>query len=153
MAAPAQAFPGHNVPHEPIAAPGEKRIRTVVVDDSEPFLQIACELLELDPLVDLIARADKGGEAIETVMKLKPDLVLMDVHMPYLDGLTLAWFFAQRFPLARVVLMSTDNTLELRQACEQSGALAFVHKENFRPEFRAALERVFAGVEAPMAIS
>jgi two-component system, NarL family, nitrate/nitrite response regulator NarL len=153
MAAPVQAVLRNVDPHEPVIAPGEKRIRTVVVDDSETFLQVACELLELDPLVDLIARADKGGEAIETVMKLKPDLVLMDVHMPYLDGLTLAWFFAQRFPAARVVLMSIDNTPELRQACEQSGAVAFVHKENFRPEFRAALDRVFVPAEATMAIS
>jgi CheY-like chemotaxis protein len=119
----------------------------LVVDDSETFLQVACELLELDPVVDLIARADNGGEAIETVMKLQPDMVLMDVHMPYLDGLTLAWFFAQRFPAARVVLMSTDNTPELRQACEQSGALDFVHKENFREEFRSALERNFCFAE------
>ena len=124
---------------------GAKRIRTIVVDDSETFLQVVCELLELDPLVDVVARADKGGEAIETVMKLKPDLVLMDVHMPYLDGLTLAWFFGRRFPTARVVLMSTDNTPELRAACEDSGALDFVHKENFRQEFRAVLQRV--GVE------
>ncbi|HET9837783.1 MAG TPA: response regulator transcription factor [Candidatus Angelobacter sp.] len=153
MAAPVQALSGSDVLQDPVIVPGEKRIRTVVVDDSETFLQIACELLELDPLVDLIARADKGGEAIETVMKLKPDLVLMDVHMPYLDGLTLAWFFAQRFPAARVVLMSMDHSPELRQACEQSGALAFVHKENFRHEFRAALERVFAGVEETIAIS
>lgn len=124
------------------AQTGFRRIRTVVVDDSETFLQVVCELLELDPLVDLVARADKGGEAIETVMKLKPDLVLMDVHMPYLDGLTLAWFFKQRFPSARVVLMSTDNTPDLRAACEDSGALDFVHKENFRHEFRAVLRRV-----------
>ena len=119
-----------------------KRIRTVVVDDSATFLQVVCELLELDPLVDVVARADKGGEAIETVMKLKPDLVLMDVHMPYLDGLTLAWFFGKRFPSARVVLMSTDNTPELREACEDSGAMDFVHKENFREEFRAVLRRL-----------
>jgi DNA-binding NarL/FixJ family response regulator len=121
---------------------GIKRIKTVVVDDSETFLQVVCELLDLDPMVDVIARADRGGEAIETVMKLKPDLVLMDIHMPYLDGLTLAWFFAQRLPSARVVLMSTDNTPELRAACEDSGALDFVHKENFRQEFRAVLQRV-----------
>ncbi len=153
MAAPVQAVLRNDVPQEPIIATGERRIRTVVVDDSETFLQVACELLELDPLVDLIARADKGGEAIETVMKLKPDLVLMDVHMPYLDGLTLAWFFAQRFPAARVVLMSTDNTPELRQACDQSGALDFVHKENFRQEFRAALRRVLACAEETTTIS
>src|SRR5690242_2681326 len=87
-----------------------RQIRTVVVDESAAFLQVACALLELDPLIELIARAGKGGEAIETVMKLKPDLVLMDVHMPYLDGLTLAWFFNHRFPSARVVLMSSENT-------------------------------------------
>lgn len=119
-----------------------KRIRTVVVDDSETFLQLVCALLELEPLVDVVARADKGGEAIETVMKLKPDLILMDVHMPYLDGLTLAWFFGRRLPSARVVLMSTENTPELRAACEDSGVTDFVHKENFREEFRAMLERV-----------
>ncbi|HMC31266.1 MAG TPA: response regulator [Candidatus Angelobacter sp.] len=142
MATLVQAILRSDVPQPPAIAAGTKRIRTVVVDDSEMFLQVVCELLELDPLIDLIARADKGGEAIETVMKLKPDLVLMDVHMPYLDGLTLAWFFANRFPSAQVVLMSTDNTPELREACEQSGALDFVHKENFREEFRAVLERV-----------
>lgn len=121
---------------------GTKKIRTVVVDDSETFLQVVCALLELDPLVDVVARADKGGEAIETVMKLKPDLILMDVHMPYLDGLTLAWFFGRRFPSARVVLMSTENTPELRAACKESGAMDFIHKENFRDEFRAVLERM-----------
>ncbi|HKR95823.1 MAG TPA: response regulator transcription factor [Candidatus Angelobacter sp.] len=121
---------------------GTKRIRTVVVDDSETFLQVVCALLELDSRVDVVARADKGGEAIETVMKLRPDLILMDVYMPYLDGLTLAWFFLRRFPSARVVLMSTENTPELRAACEESGAMDFIHKENFRDEFRAVLARV-----------
>jgi DNA-binding NarL/FixJ family response regulator len=153
MAAPVQAVLMNDVPQEPAFSTGARRIRTIVVDDSETFLQVACELLELDPLVDLIARADKGGEAIETVMKLKPDLVLMDVHMPYLDGLTLAWFFAQRFPAARVLLMSTDSTPELRQACRQSGANGFVHKENFRQEFRAALERVFLPAEETFTLS
>ena len=80
MAAPVQAILGNDVQEAAFSA-GTKRIRTIVVDDSETFLQVACELLELDPLVDLIARADKGGEAIETVMKLKPDLVLMDASI------------------------------------------------------------------------
>jgi len=87
-------------------------------------------------------RAGKGGEAIETVMKLRPDLVLMDVNMPYLDGLTLTWFFARRFPVAKIVLMSTDNTPELLEACEESGAFDFVHKENFRQEFSSVIQRL-----------
>lgn len=142
MAAPVQVMLGNEAGQEPLPATGPKRIRTVVVDDSPTFLQVACELLELDPIIDLVARAGKGGEAIETVLKLQPDLVLMDVHMPYLDGLTLAWFFARRFPSARVVLMSADKTPELREACETAGAFDFVHKENFREEFGTVLQRV-----------
>lgn len=152
MAAPSQLAFQCEAAGQPLVATGpvatglvateQRRIRTVVVDDSPAFLQVACALLELDPVIDLIARAGKGGEAIETVMKLKPDLVLMDVHMPYLDGLTLAWFFNHRFPSARVVLMSSENTPELREACRESGACDFVNKENFRQEFRVALNRV-----------
>jgi DNA-binding NarL/FixJ family response regulator len=101
-------------------------------------------MLELDPMIDLVARAGKGGEAIEMVLKTKPDMVLMDVNMPYLDGLTLAWFFAHRFPTARVVLMSTDESPELRKACEDAGAFDFVHKENFRQEFGTVMQRFCA---------
>lgn len=142
MAAPVQVMLGSEVAETPLPEAGLKRIRTVVVDDSPTFLQVACALLELDPLIDLVARAGKGGEAIETVFKVQPDLVLTDVHMPYLDGLTLAWFFTRRFPAARVVLMSADNTPELREACEAAGAFDFVHKENFREEFCSVLQRV-----------
>jgi len=147
MATAVQSIYTSHTAQQPTGLTEVKRVRTIVVDDSETFLQVACELLELNPLVNVIARAEKGGQAIETVLKLKPDLVLMDVHMPYLDGFTLAWFFTNRFPSARVVLMSSEDTPELRQACVESGALGFVHKENFRQDFRAALRRVCSGVE------
>lgn len=142
MAAQTQvSFPKENsFPAEIESSP--KRFKTVVVDDSPTFLEVTCELLELDSQIDVVARASKGGEAIETVLKLQPDLVLMDVHMPYLDGLTLAWFFTRRFPVARIVLMSTDNTPELLEACEDSGAFDFVHKENFRQEFKTVVQRL-----------
>src|SRR5215467_900725 len=147
MAAAVESVFSSQTIHQASVPTGTRRIRTVVVDDSESFLQVACALLELEPTIDLIARADKGGEAIETVMKLRPDLVLMDVHMPYLDGLTLAWFFRQRIPAARVVLMSADNAPELREACATSGVVEFVHKENFREEFRATLQRICSARE------
>jgi DNA-binding NarL/FixJ family response regulator len=143
MAAPAQAM-RNELAQKALRTPEPSRIRTVVVDDSPTFLQVACELLELDSTIDLVARAGKGGEAIETVMKTKPDMVLMDVNMPYLDGLTLAWFFTHRFPSARVVLMSSDESPELRKACEDAGAFDFVHKENFRQEFGTVMQRFCA---------
>jgi chemotaxis response regulator CheB len=144
MAAPAQVMLRNEVAQEVLRKADPSRIRTVVVDDSPTFLQVACDLLELDPAIDVVARAGKGGEAIEIVMKTKPDMVLMDVNMPYLDGLTLAWFFAHRFPSARVVLMSSDESLELRKACEEAGAFDFVHKENFRQELGIVMQRFCA---------
>jgi DNA-binding NarL/FixJ family response regulator len=143
MAAPTQVMT-NELAQEVLRRPDPNRIRTVVVDDSPTFLQVACELLELDPTIDLVAHAAKGGEAIETVMKTKPDMVLMDINMPYLDGLTLAWFFAHRLPSARVVLMSTDESPELRECCEAAGAFDFVHKENFRQEFGTVMQRFCA---------
>jgi two-component system chemotaxis response regulator CheB len=144
MAAPTQVMLRNELAQKPLRKPDLNRIRAVVVDDSPTFLEVACALLEMDPAIDLVARAGKGGEAIEIVMKLKPDMVLMDVNMPYPDGLTLAWFFAHRFPSARVVLMSTDESAELRDACEEAGAFDFVHKENFRQEFGTVMQRLCA---------
>ena len=65
MAAPTQVMLRDEAAQAALAQTDPRRIRTVVVDDSPTFLQVACELLELDPLIDLVARAGKGGEAIE----------------------------------------------------------------------------------------
>ena len=129
----------------PLPEAGPRKVRTVVVDDSPDFLQVACDLLELNPLLDLVARAEKGSTAMEAVLRFKPDLVLMDVHMPYLDGLTVASFFTGRFPAIRVVLMSSEDTPELRSACKNSGAFAFVYKANFRDEVNAVLRGISLG--------
>ena len=78
-------------------------------------------------------------------MKTKPDMVLMDVNMPYLDGLTLAWFFSRTGSRQRGLCSCQPmNTPELRKACEDAGAFDFVHKENFRQEFGTVMQRFCA---------
>ncbi len=145
MAARSQLMFPDEVTQHPLRATGPQRMRTIVVDDSPEFLEAACELLALEPMLDLVARTQKGSTAMEAVLKLKPELVLMDVHMPYLDGLTVASFFAGRFPAIKVVLMSSEDTPELRLACKRSGAIAFIHKVNFWQEFSAVLRSICLG--------
>lgn len=118
------------------------RIRTVVVDDSDTFLQVTCDLLDLEDVIDLVAAASDGTDAVNTVARLKPELVLMDVFMPGLDGLQTASLLSQMSPAPIVVLMSCENTFPLRAACRRAGAFDFVHKENFRDEFEAVLRRI-----------
>jgi CheY-like chemotaxis protein len=119
-----------------------RRLRTMVVDDSETFLKIVSCVLDLDDTIDLVAAASNGVEAIDTVMRLKPELILMDVHMPGLDGLATARLLSRMSPAPVVILMSSDDAPNLRAACRFAGAFDFVHKENFRAEFEAALRRL-----------
>jgi CheY-like chemotaxis protein len=119
-----------------------ERMRTVVVDDSDTFLQVICHLLDLEGMIDLVAAASDGVEAVNTVLRLQPALVVMDVCMPGLDGLSAAKLFAELSPAPTVVLMSSEASAELRADCQRAGAFAFVHKESFRREFEAVLERL-----------
>jgi DNA-binding NarL/FixJ family response regulator len=117
-----------------------RQMRTVLVDDSDTFLQVTCHLLDLENTIDLVAAASDGVEAIDTVIRLKPALVVMDVCMPGLDGFSAATMLAEMSPAPTVVLMSSEDSPQLRADCERAGAFAFVHKENFRQEFEAVLE-------------
>jgi CheY-like chemotaxis protein len=114
----------------------------MVVDDSDTFLKVTCSVLDLEDVIDLVAAASDGLEAIDTVTRLKPALILMDVHMPGLDGLAITSLLARMSPAPVVVLMSSDDTPNLRAACRRAGAFGFVHKTNFRGEFEAVLRRL-----------
>jgi len=134
-------------PGEAPAQPSEedqprRRIRTVVVDDSDTFLEVTCDLLDLEDVIDLVAAASDGVEALSTVARLKPALVLMDVDMPGLDGLSAASLLREMSPAPVVVLMSSEDTSQLRADSRRAGAFAFVNKLNFRHEFEAVLQRL-----------
>lgn len=131
--------------YKAVATNNCKRLRTVVVDDSPTFLEVICALLELEENIDVLARATDGVSAVEVVADLRPDLLVMDIDMPYLDGLNAAMLISARFPRTRIVLMSGDDSPELRADCIACGADAFVHKPQFRRAFPRALSRMQVG--------
>lgn len=118
---------------------GTARLRTIVIDDSPSFLDVVCELLEREDVIDLIARGQDGLDAIEMTAKLNPDLVLMDIDMPKLDGLNAALIISARFPLTRIVLMSAEDSPQLRADCVACGVTSFVNKARFKEDFARAL--------------
>lgn len=138
----AQSYPAFIKPSMSTIARGSRRLRIVVADDSPTFLKVVCALLELEEEVDVIARVADGLEATEVVADLRPDLVLMDVHMPHLDGLTATMLIAERCPLTIVVLMSSDDSPELRLDCRAVGAEQFILKAELREQFPLVLKKV-----------
>lgn len=127
---------------QPLPRKQENRIKTVVADDSDTFLEVVCDVLDREDDIELAAAACDGVEAVDAAVRLKPALVLMDVHMPGLDGLSAASLLAEMTPAPVVVLMSSEDSCELRKACEQAGAFAFIHKMFFQQEFPVIVDRI-----------
>lgn len=153
MATGNQAFASSQVGQSAVSVIS-RQVRMVVVDDSPDFLDVVCGLLGLEEFIEIVGTATDGSGAIQAASDLRPDVILMDVQMPYMNGLTTALLLSQHFPEIRVILMSADESLQTRIACQSSGARAFVYKPAFRSQFFGALEKVYSRIEpAPPAIS
>src|SRR5215467_3327121 len=127
---------------QPAALPS--LIRVLVVDDSPDFLDVVCGLLGMEDFIEVVGTATDGSGAIQAASDLDPDVILMDVQMPYMNGLTTALLLSQHFPAIKVILMSADESLQTRIACKSSGAQAFIYKPAFRTQFFSALEKVYS---------
>ena len=125
---------------EPIPlAPTRKR--TLVVDDSETILHAICSLLEHHDVVEVAGRAESGTQAIDVVLDLKPDLILMDADMPGMSGLRTALLLSQMASGTDVILMSMDTSPRFQAACAGCGAKAVIYKPRFLRELSTLLER------------
>lgn len=103
-------------------------LRVAIVDDSENFRVVLRELLETLFDVHIVGEGCNGFEGLELAAELGPDLLIMDVNMPVLDGTTAASLISTHFPTTTILLMSGEDSPELRERCLQSGAFAFSPK-------------------------
>jgi DNA-binding NarL/FixJ family response regulator len=127
--------------------PRPHRARTVVVDDSLTILHAICSLLEHHELVEIVGRAESGAETIETVLELRPEIVLMDADMPGMSGLRASLLLSQISPAVKVVLMSMDDSPQFRRSCAGCGAYAVIYKPRFLSEFIRLLRERPAQIE------
>jgi DNA-binding NarL/FixJ family response regulator len=117
------------------------RKRALVVDDSQTILHAICTLLEHHGVVEVAGRAESGPQALDAIIDLKPDLVLMDADMPGMSGLRTALLLSQVSPTTEIVLMSMDTSPQFRSACAGCGASALIYKARFLRELSALLQQ------------
>jgi DNA-binding NarL/FixJ family response regulator len=120
--------------------PSEKRIRTLVVDDSADYVRYLCAFLETLSNVDVIAKGRSGRDAVALAHEWVPDLALIDVRMPEMTGLEAASQLTRELPGVVVILMSAFEEEGVWQASEKIGAFAFVMKENLTHDLPRLLE-------------
>lgn len=103
-------------------------IRVLIVDDSPQFLKAARMILSEDPALDVVGGTCSGADAVDLVSRLHPDVVLMDLAMPLMNGLEATRHIkaAQRSPI--VIVLTLHDNLEYRNTATAAGADGFVPK-------------------------
>jgi DNA-binding NarL/FixJ family response regulator len=105
-------------------------VRVLIVDDQPPFRAAASLLFEVLDGFDVVGEATSGEEALDMVSSLAPDLVLLDIKLPGINGVETTRRLISAHPETVVVLVSTYDAEELPKGAASSGALAYVHKEH-----------------------
>lgn len=111
-----------------------RTVRVLIVDDQEPFRAAARLAVELSDGFDVVGESGSGEEGLDLFRALTPDLVLMDVQMPGMDGIEATRRMLEIDATARVVVLSTYGADEFEQRALAAGAIAFVSKSDFTPD-------------------
>lgn len=120
-------------------------IRILLVDDQSIIRQGLKALLELEPDLAIAGDAENGQVAIAMVEQLQPDVVLMDVRMPIMDGVAATGEIRQRFPGVKVLVLTTFDDDEYVSEAMRRGAQGYLLKDTPSEELAQAIRAVYKG--------
>jgi len=120
-------------------------IRVLLVDDQKLMREGLRVLLELEPGLEVVGEAEDGQAALENYATLQPDVVLMDIRMPGMDGVEATWRLRERWPQARVIILTTFDDDEYVFEGLRAGALGYLLKDVSGQELAEAVRTVAAG--------
>jgi DNA-binding NarL/FixJ family response regulator len=123
----------------------EPRVRVLIVDDDDLMRAGLRGVLASDERIELVGEADDGRQAVYRTRLLRPDLVLMDVRMPDLDGISATRELLAAFPEVKVVILTTFEQDDYIFGALSAGASGFLLKRTRPEELIAAIHTVAAG--------
>jgi DNA-binding NarL/FixJ family response regulator len=119
-----------------------KTARLLIVDDHEIFRRGLRALLEPSSEWEICGEAMDGMDAVEQCRLLKPDVVVLDVSMPRLNGLEAARLIRKENPATLIVIITQHDSSQIRAAAREAGAQAFVTKSAVGSELVSALKNL-----------
>jgi DNA-binding NarL/FixJ family response regulator len=120
-------------------------IRVLVADDHPVVQHGICTMLELEDDIDVVGRASDGNDAVQLAADLDPDVILLDVQMPELDGIEALRRIRARDPAARVIVLTTYRNEDYLFPSLQAGARGYLLKDATREELAGAIRAVASG--------
>jgi len=119
--------------------------RTLVVEDYRPFLEHVCSVLRKQPALEIVGTVENGVKAVERAADLQPDLVLLDIGLPDMNGIDAAHRIRIVAPNARIIFLTQESSPEIVNEALRLGAWAYVIKASADRELLSALEAVMQG--------
>ena len=121
---------------------GAGAIRLLIADDHALVRSGLRSMLEREPGIEIVGEARNGREAVELCRSLRPDLVLMDVRMPEMDGLEATRTIKREFPETGVLMVTMHENRDYMLEATKAGAAGYVLKDASRNELISAVRRV-----------
>ena len=120
-------------------------IRVLVVEDYEPFRRFVRSTLAERPGLQIVCEVSDGLEAVLKAEELKPDLILLDIGLPTLNGMEAARRIAKLIPESKIVFVSQESSPEVVREALNLGAWGYVVKVKAGTDLLAAVDAVFQG--------
>lgn len=122
-------------------------VRILLVDDFEPWRRFASTTLRKKQGLLVVGEATNGVEAFQKAVELEPDLILLDIGLPSLNGIEAARRIRQIVPQAKIIFLSEESSVEIVQEAMSFGACGFVFKTMAASELLTAVETVLSGLK------
>jgi DNA-binding NarL/FixJ family response regulator len=119
--------------------------RVLVVEDFVPFRRFICTMLASLKNCQVVGEASDGPEALRKAVELKPDLILLDIGLPILNGMEVARQLRELVPESRIIFVTQESSSDVVEEALRMGARGFVTKVKVGNELPAALSAVIAG--------
>ncbi len=120
------------------------RIRILIADRSELYRELLKMAVEVRPRLEVMGTVSNGYQAIKAVAAQHPDLVLMDLELPGLNGLQSMALLREHHPTTRVIIVAAEDSEDVRATCLAQGAQGFISKRHLYPELHRRILEVCA---------
>jgi two-component system, NarL family, nitrate/nitrite response regulator NarL len=117
-------------------------LRVVIADDHRLFAEALEAILTTDERIEVVGQASDGAQAVELARKLDPDVVLMDVSMPVLDGFEATREIREESAEVRVLMLTGSNSRDDVDRSREAGAVGYVTKDRIASELVATIVEV-----------
>ncbi|MEM7347548.1 MAG: response regulator [Chloroflexota bacterium] len=125
------------------AGPDEEKIRLLIVDDIPETRENLRKLLFFESDIEVVGAASNGEEGIQMALELQPDIVLMDINMPGVDGITASEEISQKVPFCQIIMMSVQGEADYLRRSMLAGAREFLIKPFSSDELVSSIRRVY----------